>query len=558
MRHNKLCKALAITLASMMMLTACGEVPKESSSSSESKISESSASKSTASESSASKSSAAESTASESAERTETIELTVYMKEYDGLDYETNWETLAIEEALNVDLKFITFPTTEAIGTQFNLLAVSGEEAWPDIIFGGNFNTDMVNTGIDAKMLLPLDDYIVDGTNYKRALDENPTFRANLTATDGHIYTAFYHSMAYHTKSKDKIFIYTDWLKKLGWEKAPSTPEEFKEFLIQVRDTDVNGNGDKTDEIPLVGYNAQHGNPLHTLMNPFQLVTKGKYYHITDDGKLEFEANTDGWRKGLTYIADLYAEGLIAEETYIQDNKTMKGLINKPASEMLVASVADWWTGSFVDKQNLTWWDFEPLAPLKGDFQQISGEEYAFNLSGAITTTCEHPDVAFEVIDYILDYNGIEGKTYEMSNEPSVMGTTPSLKAINTEEKNTKYSAGSVPGWDSAEKRYGVTDDPETYYTKNTKVLYEHAAVYEDYYVYANIPKVIWADSDTQASYSDYSSLITEYIGVAATEFIMGIRDINDDKQWEAYLKDLEDMGLTKYLELLEKYYRLK
>ena len=88
---------------------------------------------------------------------------------------------------------------------------------------------------------------------------------------------------------------------------------------IAIRDNDANGNGDATDEIPLIGfYNGRKSDPICFLMNPFELYTDN-YYYITDEGQIHFSAITDGWREGLKYIADLYAEGLIDESTYVQD-----------------------------------------------------------------------------------------------------------------------------------------------------------------------------------------------------------------------------------------------
>lgn len=74
-----------------------------------------------------------------------------------------------------------------------------------------------------------------------------------VTANDGNIYTFFYNDTGVHKASEYKMWYRKDWLENLGWSKAPSTPEEFKQYLIDIRDKDANGNGDTTDEIPLMG-----------------------------------------------------------------------------------------------------------------------------------------------------------------------------------------------------------------------------------------------------------------------------------------------------------------
>lgn len=39
------------------------------------------------------------------------------------------------------------------------------------------------------------------------------------------------------------------------------------------------------------------------------------------------------------------------------------------------------------------------------------------------------------------------------------------------------------------------------------------------------------------------------------TEFILGVRDIDDNAVWQAYLNELNDMGLERYLEVCDEYY---
>ena len=52
-----------------------------------------------------------------------------------------------------------------------------------------------------------------------------------VTANDGNIYTFFYNDTGVHKASEYKMWYRKDWLENLGWSKAPSTPEEFKQPL---------------------------------------------------------------------------------------------------------------------------------------------------------------------------------------------------------------------------------------------------------------------------------------------------------------------------------------
>ena len=57
---------------------------------------------------------------------------------------------------------------------------------------------------------------------------------------------------------------------------------------------------------------------------------------------------------------------------------------------------------------------------------------------------------------------------------------------------------------------------------------------------------------------TDYSAIINDYIKATDTEFVMGRQDIHDDAAWQAYLDQLDAMGLQDYIETLYTYYGLR
>ena len=115
------------------------------------------------------------------------------------------------------------------------------------------------------------------------------------------------------------------------------------------------------------------------------------------------------------------------------------------------------------------------------------------------------------------------------------------------------YADAVLSGDKTFEVRYAAIKDETTSEWHDLK----SCLVMEPYYVNHNTPTVVWAEDEVIAEVAEYSSLINGYIKNADTEFIMGIRDINDDAQWQTYLNDLESMGLEHYIELLNTYYGL-
>lgn len=494
----------------------------------------------------------------------ERVSITFWVAENPNLDYDTCLETKFLEEMFNVDLQFEVYSSAADVQSQFNLLLTSGD--YPDV-FAGNYSTTQVTAAAEAGAIIALNDYIVDGTNYKAALDENTGWEARLTATDGNIYNFFYTDVGAHKQSEYKMWYNVSFLNNLGWDAPPATPEEFKQYLINIRDEDANGNGDMSDEIPLMGYyDGRRTDPICFLMNPFELYTDN-YYYITDDNQIYFSAVTDGWRKGLGYIADLYSEGLIAEETYIQDQATYQGYLNKPEGEAVIGVTPSWYLGSLIDTSVMSWFDYLPLAPLSGKYQQTAARtDGELNLNCMISTACEHPDLVFEILDYlqgeeggILSVFGVEGETFEYVEGKNYLDESPAIKFIVDDKSSYVWTAGLLPRTDSQFLQYGTLKDEALIETDKTYDLLNAAKVYEPYYVNHNTPNFLWCmDEELLQAVNDYSAQINEYIKTMNTQFIVGKLDVNDDNTWQNYLDELDKMGLQEYIELLYAYYSLK
>jgi len=181
---------------------------------------------------------------------------------------------------------------------------------------------------------------------------------------------------------------------------------------------------------------------------------------------------------------------------------------------------------------------------------------------GAITTQCENPEKAFELMDYMLTdefcmmyLNGIEGVTYDVVQEEALSGADSGIKGKEGQDWSVmRWQTGEAPKIETLDVRYAAVKD-ET--SSGWHDLY-YSQISAPYYVNHNTPTVVWAEDDVIADVGEYSSMINDFILTADTEFVMGIRDINDDAQWQAYLDELDAMGLQDYIELLNVYYGLK
>jgi len=112
------------------------------------------------------------------------------------------------------------------------------------------------------------------------------------------------------------MYINRAWLEKLNLS-MPKTLNELKNVLKAFRDSDCNGNGDLSDEIPM-DYCGWFGSPysLTNLIGSWgiQLTNSGADGFFAENGEVKNYAVDDRYRALLLYANDLYAEGLVSKK----------------------------------------------------------------------------------------------------------------------------------------------------------------------------------------------------------------------------------------------------
>jgi len=146
---------------------------------------------------------------------------------------------------------------------------------------------------------------------------------------------------------QDKLLVMSDWLEaycNATGKAAPVTLQEFEDMLIYWRDNDMNGNGDTSDEVAIMG-SAGGQNIISYLLSAFQLAPKDGL--LADaEGDVSFAYITDECREGLKWINHLYEEGLIAEETFIQDASQLTSVVSKDdPAQRIVGAFGGFWQG---------------------------------------------------------------------------------------------------------------------------------------------------------------------------------------------------------------------
>ena len=380
----------------------------------------------------------------------------------------------------------------------------------------------------------------------------------------------------YHCTMSAKFWVYEPWLDALGLE-VPETTEEFRAMLEAFRDGDPNGNG-IADEIPMAGATTGwNGDPIHFLMNSF-IYTDTANYLTRDGGTVEFVANKPEWRQGLQYLNGLYEDGLIAQETYVQQADQMKALVENPNTPIVGSFPAGWYgvysvngggTGRFAD--------LIPISPVEGPngFRAARYSPPAAGFQVSITPEAQYPEAIVQMFDYF--YSGYEaqalannfnqkGVHYREATQEEIDsgvvsrdGSPAEFITLQTgtygEDKKDRGWTRIAPGWQII-ARGGMplewADDPSR---QEYRLMHATKELMEPYKVDAWMPPNLLVADELQDELTDLTQTLIGaendgLVGIYTAEFITGSRDINDNAEWEAYVRELERAGVDRYVEI--------
>ena len=392
----------------------------------------------------------------------EPITLTVFAPANTEGSWEDNAQVKELEEATGIHLEWQTCASSDNVQEKLSTMFASGE--MPDIILTGVSSGNRYDKATEQALgeqglVLSLNDYLdTVSVGYKQAFEEIDGLKEYITTPDGNIYSLPNIDGSLHVQYNMKLWINTQWLDNLGLD-MPTTTEEFYEVMKAFKEKDANGNGDPNDEIPLSTVTSGAGTQLDGfLMNPFQLTSETNKLYV-DNGKVTFAPAQEGYKEGLKYLNQLYAEGLLNPESFTQDKNNQVN-VNEAGDECVIGAFLAQRPGYACDLStepySKKWEQYQSLAPLAGPDGQCvaSWNPYVMFQSGMtfISSSCTNPEAAFRLLDYISTQTyrsslGIEGVHYELLDAGTTeLGLDGETKALykRTNADTTNQSLGQL------------------------------------------------------------------------------------------------------------------
>jgi putative aldouronate transport system substrate-binding protein len=414
-------------------------------------------------------------------------------------------------------------------------------------------------------VLIPLDDLLQKyAPTITGIMKDYPTYDPFVRSLDGNIYAlAWMQDMGFDSFSG--AIINKEWLDKLGL-KVPTTTEEFYQVLKAFKESDPAGDG-KTIPFSFLYQESQAINrevkrEFEWVFLAFGVPENPRHIAIDDSGQVIFTADKPGFRDAIKYLNRLYSEGLIDKEMFTQDrtlltNKIRAFRVGAYTDYRLKTSMA---TEEIQDK-------FTFIPPLKGPTGDRKWLRAAIGMSEgafALTNVCKYPEVAIRWLDYInepeiniqMAYGMFKPEGWNQSEAMVPSKAQPGKYDVNT---NLRPKSVQASDWPFSSP---IAESPiltarwviEKYCATKPSNLakLETCDVYRPYltkYPY-NYPFRF-----TVSEIEDLSLMQTDLISYILKTEADWIANGRIDEQWDAYLAQLKNLEVDKYLEMYKTAY---
>ena len=491
---------------------------------------------------------------------------------------DANRFTRLYEEKTNVRVNWIMVPLSQ-FKERVNLALASGDAI--DLIISGensqaNFSNIEIMKLAEQKLIEPIQEYIEQDTIYfKQRIKEMEMWEDILTLPDGNIYALPSLNGCHACLYYGRMFVNREFLKRVNLP-YPATTEEFRKMLIAFRDNDANGNGNRNDEIPLMGAIDNYGSNLDTYLISAFIYNDGDNRLFLDSGKVTAAFTQPQFREGLNYINGLFRDGLIAKDSFTA-SRAVRAQMNSNVYESMIGAMPNMHNGNLGTRligEPVRWTDYDSIAPLEGPggYKIARYDPYeAYTLGGLIPSTCKDPALVMRWLDWFMSDEGTLMLTYGEKGigwedpDPGATGQDGSpakIKVVPILANDPNFGkinwGPRFPCFRSFEFRNSVqsADDPLAP-DGSGRDRYGELNVQQMYVPYAqkieNLVPPLYFSPQHSLEIAALRTNINTYVGESIAKFIVG--DLNLNKDWETYLTNLKNLGLERYLQIIQTTY---
>lgn len=284
-------------------------------------------------------------------------------------------------------------------------------------------------------------------------------------------------------------------------------------------------------------------------------------------------------------MSKLVEEGLIAPETFVQHNDQLKALAENPDAPV-IGMIPSGYIGMFsvIGDTSATgrFADWVAIAPFEGPdgvrYSNFNPPAVAYHTK--ITNVAKRPDIIAQWADWFYEDNYVhkrlswdfarEGIDWRRPTDEELAAGVVSrdgtpAQMIPIEKKEGSYGVDKVStGWTRTAPYWlphAVQGMPLEWANDPSKIEWNLMAWTRDFMQpyapkEAYMPPNLVFDASVTDEMADLTEALVSSTGVVmqwSTEFIVGTRDITDDGEWDAYLRELKRAGVDRYVKIWQE-----
>lgn len=468
-----------------------------------------------------------------------------------------------LEEQANVDIQWDVRYFGDWAEQKSLLLA--SPDVLPDV-FLGSICLNSADVSQNQSYFLDLTDYITPELmpNLCAAFEAEPALKAACTSRDGRIYSLPKKLPLRPTVCGYDMYINKDYLKALNME-VPTNLDELYAFLVACGTKDPDGDGDPTNNYGLTGGASSEkmsGDCRYILRNFGTMVSRdGNYMGLNGKGEPTFIPTAENYKQAVKWMASLWADGAIDPEYFTQEGSSAQSKLQNPDGAQ-VGVVFSWSQDSEV---GINVNQFQLTEAIEGydGVHYVEAAAYYLDLADRelmITTKCANPEAVLRWAD---------GFYTDLVSMQTFYGSIPDQIADNGDGTYTVLvpSDGSsldTSAWSHSLRDFGPKFMNQEFYGNVTlpsdqgdgvKLAGDSVnAKYVTYDKNVGLPMLQYTDEEL-AELSALSMDISTYVEQKYANWVTGIEDVDAD--WDAYLAQLEAMGLSRYVEIHTNAYNI-
>ena len=450
-------------------------------------------------------------------------------------------------------------------------------------------NEEIVRYAMEEGMILEWTPYINKTLmpNLTKRFEDQPESKVDSTAPNNGIYGLPYYAPSQNASgcygTSERLYFRQSWLDQAGVEN-PTTKDELLNVLRAFKTEITDKTADKQD-VPLVSSSSFLEKYLWTCLG-FYGTEPGRYGTnlMIKNEELVLPAYTESYREFVSIMKTMYDEGLIAKDFFSYSDASAGALVNAGKCGALA-----WWTLEYVGDQfaDIVCANPIPLGDVKSvDDIHVSRLKSVYVNRVWARADYEEPRILAMLMDFVYSDDGAWLYRYgpEAGKDPLGLvdgwyfdekgDVTTKMVADGTRSSMSDYGRMYLFPNDSAGLRpavvtsgTGAYDEHIDSVTGETYTCINNLALshdnndghwrlitiekWEPRATSIRIPDA-YLGAEKMADFTDYKNAVNSWINSETAKFITGVRPMSEI---ETFWKELEDLGVKEYMELIKEGY---